>query len=100
MEIFGYCGICGRACFTLARLATNVPTPGSAAFICWLTAGEPPTDCRVGRLPVCTAKYLTWAGAVSQSRNCSAAATRAEPLLKMTQLSGPEMVWWPPLVPG
>ena len=43
---------------------------------------------------------FTWAGAVSQSRNFSAAAVWAAPLLKITQLSGPEMVWCPPEVPG
>ena len=55
---------------------------------------------RIGRSPVCTAKYLSCVAAVSQIRNCSAAAVRAGPLLKMTQLSGPEIVWCPPLVPG
>ena len=60
----------------------------------------PATDCLVGRLPVASEKALTWAGAVSQSRNCSAALTWLLPLLKTTQLSGPEMVWWPALLPG
>ena len=78
----------------------NVAIPGTAVFICWTTLASWPTDCRIGRSPVCTAKYLSWAAEVSQIRNCSAAAARAEPLLKTTQLSGPEMVWWPPLVPG
>ncbi len=34
------------------------------------------------------------AGDVSHLRNVQAACSRAEPLLNMTQLSGPEIVWW------
>ena len=85
---------------TLARLATNALTPGSAVSICWLKPAALPTDARVGRSPVCSEKYLTWAGAVSQRMNFSAADTRVAPLLNTTQLSGPEMVWWPALDPG
>ena len=70
-----------------------MPTPGSMPFICGTKPGVSATDWRVGRSPVCSEKYLTWAGAVSHRRNCSAVLTRALPLLKMTQLSGPEMVW-------
>src|SRR6266700_2159085 len=99
-EIFGYVGICGLACRTLARLAVNALTPGRALSIHWPKPGDCATERRVGRSPVCSEKYLTWAGAVSQNRNFSAAATRVEPLLKTTQLSGPAMVWWPPPVPG
>ena len=78
----------------------KVSTPGSALFICWVKPAASLTDCRVGRSPVFSENVLTWAGAVSQSRNFSAADTRLAPLLKTTQLSGPEMVWCPPLAPG
>src|ERR1700722_2988657 len=92
VEIFGYVVICGRACLTSARFETKAESPGSEASIALATLGWSATDSRVGRSPVFIEKYLTWAGAVSQSRNCSAAVTRAEPLLNITQLSGPEMV--------
>ena len=100
VEIAGYWVICGRACLTLARLSTNVLTPGSILFICWSNPDASATDVLVGRSPVCSDQVLTWAGAVSQSRNCSAALTWLLPLLNTTQLSGPEMVWWPALLPG
>ena len=61
-------------------------------FICWLKPDWVASDCRIGSSPVCSEKALTWAGALSQRMNCSAALTRAAPLLKTTQLSGPEMV--------
>ena len=77
----------------MARLATNALTPGSVESICWLKPAALPTDARVGRSPVCSDQYFTWAGAVSQRRNFSAAETRVAPLLNTTQLSGPEMVW-------
>src|SRR5690348_11891965 len=99
-ETFGYVGVCGRAWRTLPRLVMNVPTPGRALFIDCRNPGAVSTDRRVGRSPVASEKYFTWAGAVSQSRNFSAAAVWAAPLLKITQLSGPEMVWCPPAVPG
>src|SRR6185437_13252864 len=80
VEICGYCGICGRACLTLPRLLTNVLISGCTLFICWSKPAALATDCLIGRLPVCTEKYLTWAGADSHTRNCSAALTWAEPL--------------------
>ena len=49
---------------------------------------------------MCSDQYFTWAGAVSHRRNFSAADTRAPPLLNTTQLSGPEMLWWPAAAPG
>src|SRR5271169_6042531 len=78
----------------------KVSTPGSAAFIFWANPGESCTDDRIGKSPVASEKYVACGVAVSQSRNFSAAATRALPLLKTTQLSGPEIVWCPPLLPG
>src|SRR5579875_2797540 len=100
VEIFGYWVICGRACWTLFRLVMNVSTPGSALSIWRAKPDVVATDCRVGRSPVASDQALTWAGAVSQSRNFSAAFALAEPLLNTTQLSGPEIVWCPPAVPG
>src|SRR5262249_53713904 len=99
-ETFGYVGVCGRAWRTLPRLVMKVSTPGRDLFIWARKPGGVSTDRLIGRSPVAREKYFTWAGAVSQSRNFSAAAVRAAPLLKITQLSGPEMVWWPPPVPG
>src|SRR5690242_12864386 len=51
-------------------------------------------DGRIGREPDPIAHVSSCFGAVSHSRNLMEAATRAEPLLKMTQLSGPDTVWW------
>ena len=71
----------------------NVLTPGSACVhLLRRSRGSSATERRIGRSPVCSEKYLTCAGAVSQSRNFSACDTRLLPLLKITQLSGPEMV--------
>src|SRR5215467_14018614 len=39
-------------------------------------------------------------GAVSHFRNVMDAFTRAVPLLKITQLSGPDTVWWLPFAAG
>src|SRR5262245_33606289 len=100
VETFGYVGSCGRACLTLPRLLTKVSTPGSDWFICCRKPGEFSTDGRIGKSPVCSEKYVACGVAVIQSRNFSAAATRLDPLLKITQLSGPEIVWWLPSVPG
>src|SRR5271165_7682150 len=92
VETCGYEASCGRACFTLPRLVTKVSTPGSAVSICVRKPGELSTDARMGRSPVCNEKYVDCAVAVIQSRNFSAAETLTAPLLKMTQLSGPEIV--------
>src|SRR5215469_3793846 len=100
VETFGYVGSCGRACLTLPRFVTKVSTPGRAWSIFCRKPGDFSTDCRIGRSPVCREKYVACGAAVIQVRNFSAAATRLDPLLKITQLSGPEMVWWPPLLPG
>src|ERR1022692_5047316 len=78
----------------------NVSTPGSAVLIAAVKPAAVETDWRVGRSPVASDHAFTWAGAVSQSRNFSAELTCAAPLLKITQLSGPEMVWCPAPVPG
>ena len=75
----------------------NVLIPGCIASICCANPDMPATDALIGRSPVCSDQVLTWAGAVSQSRNCSAALTWLLPLLNTTQLSGPDMVWCAPL---
>ena len=57
------------------------------------------TESLVGRSPVAIEFCSRLAGVVRNCRNSRDAWTRAEPLLKITQLSGPEMDWWlPPAV--
>src|SRR5262252_5814873 len=51
-------------------------------------------DGRIGSEPDPIDHVSSCFGAVSHSRNVMEAATRADPLLKMTQLSGPDTVWW------
>src|ERR1051326_4629455 len=51
-------------------------------------------DGRIGSEPDPIDHVSSCFGAVSHSRNVMEAFTRAEPLLKMTQLSGPDTVWW------
>src|SRR5262252_2341553 len=51
-------------------------------------------DGRIGSEPDPIDHVSSCFGAVSHSRNVMEAATRAGPLLKMTQLSGPDTVWW------
>src|SRR6516165_7831653 len=51
-------------------------------------------DGRIGSEPDPIIHVSSCFGAVSHSRNVMEAFTRAEPLLKMTQLSGPDTVWW------
>src|SRR2546430_13740483 len=57
-------------------------------------------DGRIGSEPDPIIHVSSCCGAVSHSRNVTEAATRAEPLLKMTQLSGPDTVWWLPFAAG
>src|SRR6266487_4881896 len=57
-------------------------------------------DGRIGSEPDPIIHVSSCCGAVSHSRNVMEAATRAEPLLKMTQLSGPDTVWWLPFTAG
>ena len=78
----------------------KVSTPGSAVSIFCMNPGESSTDCADRQVAGLQREVLGLGGAVSQSRNFSAAETRSAPLLKITQLSGPEIVWWPPLAPG
>src|SRR5579875_696423 len=73
----------------------NVFRPGSFLFIALTTLWSLPTEARVGRSPVASENDFTCAGAVSQVTNVSAALVRLLPLLKTTQLSGPEMLWCP-----
>ena len=54
------------------------------------------TDARVGRWLVSSESCSTWSGDVMKLRNFHAASTRACPLSKITQLSGPAIVWWLP----
>src|SRR5215475_860184 len=51
-------------------------------------------DGRIGSEPDPIIHVSSCCGAVSHSRNVIEAATRAGLLLKMTQLSGPDTVWW------
>src|SRR5260370_39907668 len=51
-------------------------------------------DGRIGSEPDPIDHASSCFGAVSHSRNVMEAFTCAGPLLKMTQLSGPETVWW------
>src|SRR5215467_240146 len=78
----------------------NVCTPGSDVFIWLANPGALATDARIGRSPVASENACACALAVSHSTNFSAAFTCAAPLLNSTQLSGPEIVWWPLLDPG
>src|SRR6516165_6635890 len=57
-------------------------------------------DGRIGSEPGPIDHASSCFGAVSHSRNVMEAFTRAEPLLKMTQLSGPDTVWWLVLTAG
>src|SRR6266702_7537713 len=57
-------------------------------------------DGRIGSEPDPIIHVSSCCGAVSHFRNVMEAATRAEPLLKMTQLSGPDTVWWLPFAAG
>ena len=56
----------------------------------------PATEARVGRWLVSSESWSTWSGDVMKLRNFHAASTRAWPLSKITQLSGPAIVWWSP----
>src|SRR5438552_12023710 len=53
-------------------------------------------DGRIGSEPDPIIHVSSCCGAVSHLRNVIEAATRADPLLKMTKLSGPDTVWWLP----
>src|SRR5262249_57742893 len=57
-------------------------------------------DGRIGSEPDPIIHVSSCCGAVSHFRNVMDAFTRAVPLLKMTQLSGPDTVWWLPLTAG
>src|SRR6266576_6910285 len=57
-------------------------------------------DGRIGSEPDPIIQVSSCCGAVSHFRNVMDAATRAEPLLKMTQLSGTDTVWWLPFAAG
>src|SRR6266576_4384414 len=57
-------------------------------------------DGRMGSEPDPIIHVSSCCGAVSHFRNVIEAFTRAVPLLKMTQLSGPDTVWWLPLKAG
>src|SRR5215467_11843620 len=57
-------------------------------------------DGRIGSEPEPIIHVSSCCGAVSHFRNVMDAFTRAVPLLKITQLSGPETVWWLPFTAG
>src|SRR5215467_405130 len=57
-------------------------------------------DGRIGSEPDPIIHVSSCCGAVSHSRNVIEAATRAGLLLKITQLSGPDTVWWLVLTAG
>src|SRR5262245_28448899 len=57
-------------------------------------------DGRIGSEPDPIIHFNSCCGAVSHFRNVIEAFTRAESLLKMTQLSGPDTVWWLPFTAG
>ena len=95
-ETRGYCGICGRAFSTFSRFVGERPR----ARVLRVELREPRHLLDRRRAwagaPVASESFSSWSGAVNHFRKSQAASTRCGPLSKITQLSGPAIVWWLP----